>query len=351
MKAIVIQGPNEAKLVTDHPEPKLRDGYLKIKTVAVALNPTDWKHIAYLPSKGAIVGCDFSGIVEEVGKGVTKSFKKGDKVSGFAHGSNHVEHEDGAFAETIVAKANVTIHIPSNLSFEEASTLGVGITTVGQGLYQSLKLPLPTEPSKNAEPILIYGGSTATGTLAIQFAKLSGFTVVATSSPHNFQLCKDLGADAVFDYNDPTCAEQIKDFTKGNLHHAFDTISTEQTSAICVAALSTSSSSPKIYSSLMPIKKLPREDVKNNHTLAYSASGEYTRMGPDGPEIPASKDDLEFATMFWDLSAKLLGEGKVKPHPVDVRAGGLKGVLEGMEDMKNGKVSGKKLVYRVGETP
>jgi NADPH:quinone reductase-like Zn-dependent oxidoreductase len=45
MKAIVIQGPKEAELVTDRPEPKLRDGYLKIKTVAVALNPTG-KHEA-----------------------------------------------------------------------------------------------------------------------------------------------------------------------------------------------------------------------------------------------------------------------------------------------------------------
>jgi len=349
MKAIVIQGPKEAELVTDRPEPKLRDGYLKIKTVAVALNPTDWKHIDYLPSKGALVGCDFSGIVEEVGSGVTKSFKKDDKVSGFVHGSNAVEHEDGAFAETIVAKGDLTIHIPSNLSFEEASTLGVGISTVGQGLYQSLKLPLPTEPSKTAEPVLIYGGSTATGTLAIQFAKLSGLTVVATSSPHNFQLCKDLGADAVFDYNDPTCAEKIKDFTKGDLHHAFDCISNDQTAAICAAALSTSSSSPKIYSSLMPIKQLPREDVKNAHTLAYTALGEYTKIGPN--ELPASKEDYEFATKFWALSEKLLGEGKVKVHPVDVRSGGLKGVLEGLDDMRHGKVSGKKLVYKVSETP
>ena len=53
------------------------------------------------------------------------------------------------------------------MSFEDASTLGVGITTVAQGLYQELGLPLP--PAKVQEPttVLIYGGSTATGTLAI----------------------------------------------------------------------------------------------------------------------------------------------------------------------------------------
>jgi NADPH:quinone reductase-like Zn-dependent oxidoreductase len=62
--------------------------------------------------------------------------------------------------------------IPNGMSFEDTATLGVGVTTVGQALYMTLKLPLPTEPAKTSFPILIYGGSTATGTLAIQYAKL-----------------------------------------------------------------------------------------------------------------------------------------------------------------------------------
>lgn len=64
------------------------------------------------------------------------------------------------------------MRIPDDMSFEEAATLGAGIVTMGQGLYQSLGLPLPDDPAKEAIPVLIYGGSTATGSLAIQFAKL-----------------------------------------------------------------------------------------------------------------------------------------------------------------------------------
>jgi NADPH:quinone reductase-like Zn-dependent oxidoreductase len=59
------------------------------------------------------------------------------------------------------------------LSFEEASTLTLGVTTVEQGLYQTaLKLNLPNDPIKEKTFVLIYGGSSATGALGVQFAKL-----------------------------------------------------------------------------------------------------------------------------------------------------------------------------------
>lgn len=171
-KAIQVEGPGKAQLVNNRPIPRLRDDYILVKTAAVALNPTDWKHIYRMPTPGALAGCDYSGVVEEVGKGVKKAFKKGDRICGFAHGSNNSELEDGTFAEYIVVKGDLQLPIPPQMSFEDASTLGVGFHTVGQGMYQSLKLPLPSEPAKEPQPILIYGGSTATGTLAIQFAKL-----------------------------------------------------------------------------------------------------------------------------------------------------------------------------------
>ena len=67
------------------------------------------------------------------------------------------------------------MHIPEHLSFEQAATLPGGILSVGLGFYRYLELPLPSLPvEKNIDGrwILIYAGSTATGALAIQFAKL-----------------------------------------------------------------------------------------------------------------------------------------------------------------------------------
>lgn len=182
MKAVVYKEPKEAVLVSDRPIPKLRDGYLLIKNEAIALNPTDWKHVALgIAKEGCLLGVDFAGVVEEVGPNVTKQFQKGDRVAGFTNGGNSYNQEDGSMAEYIVAKEFTTAKIPDTLSFEEAATLGCGVTTVGQGLFEKdygLELALPTEPIKEPEFVLIYGGSTATGTLGIQFAKLYVHTCI-----------------------------------------------------------------------------------------------------------------------------------------------------------------------------
>ncbi|PWY83577.1 zinc-binding oxidoreductase [Aspergillus heteromorphus CBS 117.55] len=344
-KAIIVTSPKQGGLVTDRAIPTLRDDYILVKTVSVALNPTDWKHIAFLAPEGSLIGCDYAGIVEEVGKNVKKPFKKGDRITGFAHGGNAVQHEDGTFAEYIVVKGDIQIRIPDNLSFQEAATLGVGISTVGQGLYQSLKLALPTQPTKEATPILIYGGSTATGALAVQFAKLSGYTVLATCSPHNFDMVKSLGADAVFDYKDPKSVDEIRKYTNNNLKLVFDTISVEASTKYCDSVISDEGGD---YSALLAVG-IERANVNDRWTLGYTIVGEEFVFG--STPFPAKPEDKEFAEKFWAISEKLLAEGKIKVHRPSVRPGGLKGVLEGLELLKANKVSGEKLVYNVSETP
>ncbi|EXJ54613.1 hypothetical protein A1O7_09954 [Cladophialophora yegresii CBS 114405] len=349
MKAVVIKG-KEAYVDRDRPTPALRDDYILVKTAAVALNPTDWKHVAFgLGAQGGLVGCDFSGTVEEVGSAVTKSWSKGDRVAGVAHGGNFVQPDDGAFAEYVLAKGDIQMKMPDSLSFEAAATLPLGTTTVMQGLFQkALKLNWPTDPIKGEKTyVLIYAGSTATGALGIQFANLAGYTVLTTCSPRNFDYVKSLGAAEVFDYNDKDAAVKIRKLTDDKLKLAWDTISEKDSAQFCADALSSAGSGCK-YGSILPVS-CPREDVESVSTLMYTIFGESFKFGPQ--EFPAVDEDFEYAKKFMAMTEGLLREGKIKAHKQTVGEGGLEGVLRGMEDMKNGKVSGEKLVYRVAETP
>ncbi|KAK5047425.1 hypothetical protein LTR84_006521 [Exophiala bonariae] len=352
MKAIVIRG-TEARLESNRPFPRLKDDCVLIKTEAVALNPTDWKHVALgLGADGCLLGCDFSGVVRVVGPAVTKPWKAGDRVCGVAHGGNRFELEDGAFAEYIMVKGDIQLRIPDNMTFTQAATLGLGVATVGQGLYQyALKLPLPVESPKQTHEvtnILIYGGSTATGALGIQFARLSGCKVYTTCSPTNFEYVKTLGAAEAFDYNDDKSISRLQEFTKGSgLRLAWDTIGTPFSSEFCMQAMSKGPGCKYGCVSFPPVP-ISRNDVLPTGTLMYSAFGE--PFVKKGIEFPAKPEDYEFTKQFMVITEELLAAGKLRPHIELVGKGGLGGVLDGLQRMKNGKVSGNKLVYVVADT-
>ncbi|KAF2870196.1 oxidoreductase-like protein [Massariosphaeria phaeospora] len=335
--------------MTEIEEPALRPDYVKVKVVAVALNPTDVHHTASAGRVGGIVGCDISGIVEEVGKECKSDVKKGDAVWAVSHGANLSDEADGGFAEFAQVRDGHIAKIPEGMSFEETCALGVGITSTGQTLYMTLKLPFPGDkPLEDSPFIFIYGGSTATGTMAIQFAKLSGLKVVSTASPANFDLVKSRGADAVFDYHDPDCARKIKDYTNGSLHYVLDCISTEQSFKIVAEALPESSDKPIQVVTLLPTDTWPRKDVQPTTVLAYTSLGKaFTKFGMDLPAIPPHFDS---GVKFWKLSNELLAAGKIKPHPVALRSGGLSGIPDGLAEHGRGEVSGVKLVYKLSDT-
>ncbi|KAF0318033.1 hypothetical protein GQ607_014730 [Colletotrichum asianum] len=319
-----------------------------VKTIAVSLNPVDWKHVYFVPgTDGCTIGSDFAGIVRKVGSEVT-TFKVGDRVAGWVHGGNIGSREDGSFADYVVAKPGIMLKIPAGMGFMEAATLGVGISTVGLGLFQRLGLSLPPNLTSRSLPLLIYGGSTATGTLAIQFAKLSGFKVMTTCSPHSFGMVHGLGAEAAFDYKSPNVGSDIRKFTQNRLYYAFDCISTDESARNCADALSDDTASKKpIYSALLYCA-FPREDVCTKVTVAHTVFGKSFIKPELGPEnFPANTGDYEYGKAFWEMTQELLTQSKLKSHPSDVRSGGLEGVLKGLEELKQGKASGKKLVYEL----
>jgi NADPH:quinone reductase-like Zn-dependent oxidoreductase len=155
--------------------PDVPPGYMLVQTQYVALNPADWTDIDGEEYMGCVVGLDYAGTVVQVGEQVNRAFEPGDRVAGISHGCNVLHPDYGAFSEYILVKADAQMKVPETMNLEDAASMGVGVITASMGLYQQIGLPLSgLENVSNNDPewILIYGGSSATGSLAIQFAKL-----------------------------------------------------------------------------------------------------------------------------------------------------------------------------------
>lgn len=156
--------------------------------------------------KIGILGSEFSGEVEEAGKGVTL-FKKGDLVfggTGIGLGTN---------AEFVNLKEGGALAgKPANMSFEEAASVPFGAAT-------SLYFLRDKGHIQRGQKVLIYGASGALGTYAVQLAKHFGTEVDAVCSTKNVELVKSLGADRVIDYTQ-------EDFTKNGKTYdiIFDTV-------------------------------------------------------------------------------------------------------------------------------
>lgn len=182
------------KVATPVPAP----GQLLIEVAAAAINPIDWKVMAgYLhPHWPAdlpfTMGYDFAGVVAAVGGGASSfGFKVGDRVLGCQWGDgSHAEGEDpigGAFAEYILVPARKVALMPDDLTFVQAA----GLPTVGLTSFQ-----LVHEEAKivKGQVVLVLGGTTAVGQLAIQHAVSLGAKVLATCSETNEAFISGLGA-------------------------------------------------------------------------------------------------------------------------------------------------------------
>lgn len=183
--AIVVNSAGKLHIRPDAPVPgPPSSGTAIIRTAAVAINPVDAKMLDYSPVPGASHGYDFAGTIVALGPDThDHQLQVGDRVAGFVHGMNKAHPDVGAFAEYVVAPTGLLLRIPPSMRFEDAATIGLGLYTAGLGLFEELRLPFPphdnsttTSPSDahedNEAPfVLVAGGSTATGTRAIQLLK------------------------------------------------------------------------------------------------------------------------------------------------------------------------------------
>lgn len=169
-KALICSPARKYVLVDDAAIPKLQPDMMLCRVAAVALNPADAKIIDYSPSPGSIGGEDFSGEVIRIGEKI-KRFKVGDRVCGFAFGLNSNDKTTGAFSEYVVAAEDLTCKIPPDMEFEAAATLPLAVGTAGLALYQHLGLPWLRAEVGNSSFVLVSGGATSTGVVAIQLLK------------------------------------------------------------------------------------------------------------------------------------------------------------------------------------
>lgn len=218
MKAIVYAkyGPPEVAKLMEVTKPIPKENEVLVKVYASTINRTDsgFRSAQYFISrfwsgllrpKHQILGCEFAGIIEEIGEEV-KEFKNGDKVFGFN------DKSFGGHGEYLtISASNILTTMPEGISFSDAAALT-------EGAHYAL-VNIRASKIKREQNVLVYGASGAIGSAAVQLLKHFGAKVIAVCNTKNIELVKALGADSVIDY-------QTQDFTKTetNFDFIFDAV-------------------------------------------------------------------------------------------------------------------------------
>jgi NADPH:quinone reductase-like Zn-dependent oxidoreductase len=209
MKAIVYRcyGTPEVLKLEEIAKPTPADDRVLVKVHAASVNPLDWHYLQGKPyimraaagvgkPDSILMGADFAGTVESVGKNVTR-FKPGDEVFG---------DRDGAFAEYVSVRENGAMALkPSNMTMEQAAAVSIAGLTALQALRDKGKV-------HTGQKVLINGASGGVGTFAVQIAKTYGADVTGVCSTRNVEMVKSIGADHVIDYTK-------EDFTQGSARY------------------------------------------------------------------------------------------------------------------------------------
>ena len=199
--------------------PNLTAGNVLVEIKAAGINPIDWKiREGYMQQMIPIqfpstLGMDFSGVIKQVGEGVTSSdFKQGDEVYGQAGVTNG---GSGAFAELALANLEHIAYKPKRLNHLEAAALPLIGVSAWQALVENIGL-------SNDQKILIHGGAGGIVSISIQLAKKLGVYVATTVSTNDKQFVEKLGADEIIDYKTQAFEDLIHDYDA-----AYDTVGGE----------------------------------------------------------------------------------------------------------------------------
>jgi NADPH:quinone reductase-like Zn-dependent oxidoreductase len=200
MQAIVCHnyGSPDVLKLEEVQKPLPQDNEVLVKIVAASAAAGDWHVLradpfltrfmyGLLKPKFKILGSDLAGRVEAVGKNV-KQFKPGDEVFGDISQCGF-----GAFAEYVAVPEDALALKPTNLTFEQAATVGVSAVTALIALRDYGEV-------QPGQKVLISGASGGVGTFAVQIAKAFGAEVTAVCSTSKMEMVRSIGADHVIDY-------------------------------------------------------------------------------------------------------------------------------------------------------
>lgn len=170
----------------------------------------------------------------------------------------------------------------------------------------------------------------------------SGYTVLATASPRNRDYVKSLGADMVFDQTQDDIGARVNTYSQDTLCLVCLTPSAYRTRRVsvhrhCLLTPAAVAAPP------LSTTRAPEQMLFSVGTMLSTIWGEYFKSGDK--EWPASTEDLEWTKEWIEMVDGLLGEGKIMPHRYVLRGNGLQGVVQGLEELKNGGGRDGKLVY------
>ncbi|MCA0144953.1 NAD(P)H-quinone oxidoreductase [Blastococcus sp. LR1] len=206
MRAVTINEPGSPDVLSwaEVPDPVCGPGEVIVDVAATAVNRADLlqRQGFYPPPKGAseILGLECSGIISEIGEGVT-GWSVGDEVCALLSG--------GGYAERVAVPAGQLLPKPAGVELATAAALPEVVCTVWSNVFLLANL-------RPGETFLVHGGSSGIGTMAIQLAKRAGARVATTAGTQaKLDFCRELGADVLVNYRDEDFVERVKTETGG----------------------------------------------------------------------------------------------------------------------------------------
>ncbi|KAL1297966.1 hypothetical protein AAFC00_006474 [Neodothiora populina] len=343
MKEAIVRKGTKVEIV-DSPIPKAQKDQVVIKVEYSGSNPKDWKYPDITPKGEINIGDDIAGTIHEVGEGVSE-FKVGDRV----HAFHQMITPGGSFAEYAVAWSSTTAYLPPHVTYKEAAALPLASLTSAVGLYDRLRLPQPWTPRKDDEtplPLVIYGASSAIGYYALQLALKSNIhpliCIAGNASAHVQKLLDASKGDVVIDYRkgDDSVRKEIVSAIPSSapLRHAFDGVSEKGSFQNIGAAMADQKSPGGGHITTV----LPGRDFSD---VPQGVNVSTTMVG----DVHSSLKD--FGYVYYRYVARGVDEGWFLPQPQVEIPGGLAGVQEGLTNLKEGKASAVKYVFKIADTP